>query len=838
MNIHGIGVTVEVPKGAIRKGTDPDGKAWATKMPAAYGRIPRTNGADHEPIDAYIGPHVKSPKVYIVNQNDAESGDFDEHKVFLGFASKRQVISTYMAAFSDGKGGDRLGRVVEMSVPEFKEWLKSDTSKPHKFAAGGAVRHMQTGGDPGDWPGTVVSSADVWPGTPVTPPDIGQGTAAARGLYKGATANWGDELAGLAAAAGPTGRAASSIPVLGALAAPLIGGARLGYEALTGRGEGTESYEKARDKVRQQTKEAEEQYPKTTMGTEMVGALSAPVGGALKAGVPLAGKLLNAAKVGAGYGAVSGAGSGEGAEDTAIKTGVGTGVGALAGPLAVPIAAGAQAAGKFISHTAAPWVDPWVAAARGAMSPEKEAGRAVANTLEPHILEHGGDILAKAQAEGAPLSVADLGSQKTRDLARTSGNISSDAWDTISNFANGRFRGQYDRYEEFMRNLVGGKLDNFARKAENRAESRVANKPAYQAAYEAGDRPIWSPELERLSSSPTILGAARGAERKWKDWQVLDGMGGMNPPMRVENGGILSFGGSGLKTYPNIQYWDYVARDLAGKAQTARTAGNMSEAARYGGLEKALKSELDKIVPEFNEARVGAAKFFGADNAVDAGVNFTTRKMPVSEAQAAFARMTDAQKADFMQAYFAKRVADMKAVNYNADLAKRISPNPDIAAKDRFLLGDDGHKKLENFVSVEQGMDRLRTAMGNSTTAKQSQNLANALHYGLAGALGGDVQLRHDATLSPYEMGVAALLGGKRWVNNRVAARVAEMLVSDNPAVFAQGMKLVGSNQNLMNAFRALGSRTALPLTQQSQRVMPSIQGAIPSRADQDQPSP
>jgi hypothetical protein len=139
MNIHGIGVTVEVPKGATRKGTDPDGKSWATKMPAAYGRIPRTTGADREPIDAYIGPHVKSPKVYVVNQNDAESGDFDEHKVFLGFSSKRQVIRTYMAAFSDGNGGDRLGRVSEMDVPKFKEWLKGDTTEPIKRAEGGPV---------------------------------------------------------------------------------------------------------------------------------------------------------------------------------------------------------------------------------------------------------------------------------------------------------------------------------------------------------------------------------------------------------------------------------------------------------------------------------------------------------------------------------------------------------------------------------------------------------------------------------------------------------------------------------------------------------------------------
>jgi hypothetical protein len=39
-----------------------------------------------------------------------------------------------------------------------------------------------------------------------------------------------------------------------------------------------------------------------------------------------------------------------------------------------------------------------------------------------------------------------------------------------------------------------------------RQTARAANKPAYQAAYAAGDREIWSPELERYSPEYRALG--------------------------------------------------------------------------------------------------------------------------------------------------------------------------------------------------------------------------------------------------------------------------------------------------------------------------------------------
>lgn len=142
VRIHGLDIAIENARGANREGIH-NGKSWRVCMPAHYGYIKRTEGADGDHVDAYIGPHTKCPRVFIINQKDAKTGKFDEHKAFLGFATKQQVINTYRKAFSDGKSDERMGYIAEMSVEQFKDWLASgDTVKPIKRAAGGRVNGM------------------------------------------------------------------------------------------------------------------------------------------------------------------------------------------------------------------------------------------------------------------------------------------------------------------------------------------------------------------------------------------------------------------------------------------------------------------------------------------------------------------------------------------------------------------------------------------------------------------------------------------------------------------------------------------------------------------------
>ena len=136
VRVHGLDISIENAKGASRSGTGKDGKPWSVRMPAAYGYIRGSVGADKDHVDCYLGPHVKSPMVFIVDQMDADSGKFDEHKCMIGFASKAQAVATYRKAFSDGRADDRLGHVTEMAIDEFKHWLANgNTRKPAREAA-------------------------------------------------------------------------------------------------------------------------------------------------------------------------------------------------------------------------------------------------------------------------------------------------------------------------------------------------------------------------------------------------------------------------------------------------------------------------------------------------------------------------------------------------------------------------------------------------------------------------------------------------------------------------------------------------------------------------------
>ena len=88
-------------------------------------------GADGDHIDVFLGPHIKSTKVFVINQIDSDTKVWDEHKVFIGFRDLKHVVETYQKAFSDQKALDRIGSIVPTDIKQFKHWLdNADTTKP------------------------------------------------------------------------------------------------------------------------------------------------------------------------------------------------------------------------------------------------------------------------------------------------------------------------------------------------------------------------------------------------------------------------------------------------------------------------------------------------------------------------------------------------------------------------------------------------------------------------------------------------------------------------------------------------------------------------------------
>ncbi|MEN6631327.1 MAG: DEAD/DEAH box helicase family protein, partial [Candidatus Polarisedimenticolia bacterium] len=141
IRIHGLDVSIENPRGSIRSGTDPDGNQWQSpELPADYGYIKGSKGKDGDHVDVYIGPNPASDRVFVIDQMDLKTGKFDEHKSVMGADDLGQAVDLYVNSFDDPTL-DRIGDVTEMSVAEFKEWVRDGrlTKRPAAKAGIGTV---------------------------------------------------------------------------------------------------------------------------------------------------------------------------------------------------------------------------------------------------------------------------------------------------------------------------------------------------------------------------------------------------------------------------------------------------------------------------------------------------------------------------------------------------------------------------------------------------------------------------------------------------------------------------------------------------------------------------
>ncbi|MDX7785976.1 LPD38 domain-containing protein [Aeromonas caviae] len=129
LTLQGLDIALENPKGSTRSGTDQDGRAWQSTMAHDYGYIKRTQGADGDHVDVFIGDKPESEIVYVVDQVDPKTGKFDEHKVMMGFADEQAARAGYLGNYEEGWKG--LGAIKAMPVDAFKRWVKGgDTRSP------------------------------------------------------------------------------------------------------------------------------------------------------------------------------------------------------------------------------------------------------------------------------------------------------------------------------------------------------------------------------------------------------------------------------------------------------------------------------------------------------------------------------------------------------------------------------------------------------------------------------------------------------------------------------------------------------------------------------------
>jgi hypothetical protein len=446
---------------------------------------------------------------------------------------------------------------------------------------------------------------------------------------------------------------------------------------------------------------------------------------------------------------------------------------------------------------------PVANAARAAVKPQDEAARLVTEAVDTdHALLLGsklspeeitkrrdaGNLVAQGRA-GDDLRNVDLAGESARALARSAANNSPEARDVLQRSNSMRFEGQADRTVNFIRSLVPTPGNAPQTRDALAAAAKRANKPLYDAAYKAGERGITTPGLQRLTTAPVVEAAMKAAG---KNLGNKAGAGRMGNPQGPQG--------------PTLQYWDQVARELKDQFTSLSRSGAKEAAADVQALRRNLLDELDAAVPEYRQARGVAAEYFKADDAIEAGENFVTGRFTLNDAAKALKRMSTAEQEGFREGFVSKLISDVERVGDRRNVLGRIASSPDARKRIEVALGPNRAREMEAFLYLEQLMDLPRQAMGNSTTARQLVELGLA---GGAGMLAGGGSLTDPTT---WIVGIATKYGAgkaRARIDEKLAKHVADMLVSNDEAVFRRGVQQA-AHSPILDAMReftaALGS--------------------------------
>ena len=115
---YGLRYEIEFPKGTVRSGVGVDGRKWEQKMYYDYGHFTDVKGHDGEPLDLFMDPENRSSKIFRVTQLDILTGEFDEHKIMIGFGNIRDATEGYLRHYPHNWKG--FGGIEQIKLEEIK----------------------------------------------------------------------------------------------------------------------------------------------------------------------------------------------------------------------------------------------------------------------------------------------------------------------------------------------------------------------------------------------------------------------------------------------------------------------------------------------------------------------------------------------------------------------------------------------------------------------------------------------------------------------------------------------------------------------------------------------
>lgn len=526
--------------------------------------------------------------------------------------------------------------------------------------------------------------------------------------------------------------------------------------------------------------------PILATGTTQLGARVLGMSGGSLLGRTAASGLSSAA-IASGDAAARGSNLGDTAESGAWGGAIGA---------AIPgVGAGLGAVGRAVKDTVGPRLNALVRPAREA---ERRVGAAVNADAPSGVLTAADEAAAKIN--GQSLLNVDRGGETTRALARSAANTDPEARALLTKTASDRFASQGERAQSFIQRITGGATDDLALQDQLRAASRAANKPAYDKAFSApAAQQMATPGLMSLLRSPAVREAAKGAETRGANRAVVEGFQTVKNPFVFDEAGNATMR-PGVQ--PTLQFWDQVKRNLDSNIGQAQRSGDKALAADLTALKSKMVNELDQAVPDYAAARQGAAAFFGAEDALDAGRKFVNQNRTIGETRRALGKMSQAERSTFAVG-FASELKDAIAQSGDrTNVINKIFGSEQARQKIEMALGKNAYNQFEQFVKIENVSDMLRGALGNSTTARQLIEMG--LAGGATGWYTGDIK---SGMIAAAVVGLARKGGAK--VDAKVTKKVAELLLKDDPKALQQAVLMATTNPTTKAAISSIQNALA-----------------------------
>lgn len=522
--------------------------------------------------------------------------------------------------------------------------------------------------------------------------------------------------------------------------------------------------------------------PVGSVALEIAGSLPAALApiGKIAQGASLLPRMWQGAKAGAALGGVYGAGTAEGGlENRAAGLAGGMTAGGLTGGAFPLAAAGVKAvAAPFVGAVSAR-VNPSAAALSKVVQRIEGSGRTVGSVA---------NRIARAQAQGQNLSVADAGGRGVQTLARTVANTPGPGADRIATTTNLSAMGQGERLKRFVNAAFSAPEGAYqmAKSTVMDARSKAAA-PYYKIAYKT---PVpYTFDLEQLLQTPAGKAGLAAAKKNtanrrepWAQWFLNI----------ADDGSIID-----ARRVPDTRALDEVKRVLDNMVEAAKRPADGSPFAKALNTPESIavqsvRDDLRNFLTTNNKPYAKALQVAGdnirADQALEFGRNalntdprIIARRMGDATA---YGRDTvfDQGERELARMGLAEAIRgkiDNAGMTHNA-LLKFFGNREQIARIRPFFKTP---QEFANFRAAVLNEARKRKTLdfvrGNSTTARQLADLQEA------NDIASTVEVAHNAVMwGPGAAALQALQKGIRRLGGltpQVADNIAKTLMTADP---------------------------------------------------------